>query len=705
MSDPLKCFRPLLLWCFMLFFLGVDGMAQTTRVDALLKELKPNLSDTTRLRVYRQLAGAYASVDQEKKYYYAVRYKKIAERLEIDTLVVEAYIDMGGSHAIRSTMDSAFYYFTKAYQSSKEIGYQRGMARSLVNLGYVYEKIDKEQEAIGKYKEALALCQKINYTKGINQCYINIGGIYHELKEYEMAQAYALLAYESYKKIGFEPGVANALYSIATTHVELDHLDKAKYYFTESLKIREKLGDLSGIALCRWGLARLDILNQEYEKALPNLEIALKYDTQLKNTFHATAVLVSFSKAYIGMKDYKKAREYADKAFKNSIIMKSMGMRSTVVWLYMKIEEAQENYKEAYHYQNYYTAINDSIQKEEKLKHLIVTEFQRVNSENEGLLKSNKIIATKNTSYEKMIMATTIILVFVFVLLMLYYKRNKEKQATNILLKKQKDEISGINKELEMLNEELRIQMEITAAQNAELGKLNMIKNKFFSIVAHDLRSPLSNLKMLFELYREGQLNREELDDLLQKLEANIFTTADFLDNLLEWSKSQLDGMVVKPDGFEIGKLFTENINFMLAQLSQKEIQVTIRQQDAVYVYADRHMINVAIRNLISNCIKFCGQQGSIILDADYQEDKVLITIADTGLGIKKEDQEKIFQLEHTFSKGTSGEKGHHIGLVLCKDMVEQNHGRIWFESEPGVGTTFWIELPCKTPKNQDIAV
>lgn len=695
MPDLTRYIIQIRLLCFvMLSFFSVS--AQTTKVEALLKEIKPNQHDTTQLRIYQQLTSAYSSVDQDKKYYYAVRYKKIAEKLKIDTLVVEAYIDMGGTHAIQSKMDSAIFYFSKGYNFARKIKYERGMARALASIGYVYEKIDREQESIEKYKEALALYKKINYHKGINQCYINIGGIYHDLGEYKVAGTYDLLALDSYRKIGHEPGIAAALFSLGGGSLELGEYEKSKKYFLESLEIRERIGDINGIALARWGLARVDIKQGRFAEALPNLEIALKHDIELKNTFHESAVLVSFARAHLGLKNYRKAREYAQRAYEKSEVMESISMKSKAVWLFMKIEEAQNNYQKAFEYQNSYLKLKDSIQAEEKLKKVMQTEFSRVSSENEGLVKDNKIIATKNDSYVRLIFITSIILLFVVILLVLYYRRNQEKKATNLLLEKQRDEIAQINHDLETLNEELTTQMEITAAQNSELEQLNMVKNKFFSIVSHDLRGPLGNLKTLFSLYRQGQLNKEELNQLLAKLEDALYTTSVFLDNLLEWSKSQLDGIVVKPSVFEIKSLVNENIQLLETAIRLKGLKLESRIDDNVLAFADPNMINVVIRNLISNAVKFCNPGDSIKIEARSNNNRVLLTIQDTGPGMGKQDLQKIFYLEHTITTSASGEKGHQIGLVLCKDMVEQNGGSITVMSELGIGSTFLVELPEK---------
>lgn len=685
------------LFSFVIFLpFCFSALAQTTKVEALLKELKSNQPDTTRMRIYQQLTTAYGSVDQDKKYYYAVEYKRIAERLKVDTLVVEAYIDMGGTHAIKTVMDSALFYFAKGYQEAKKIKYERGMARALASMGYVYEKIDNDKEAIDKYKEALRIYKKINYAKGINQCYINIGGIYHDLGEYEVSQTYDLLALESNKKIGHEPGVAAALYSLGGSCLELGKMQEARQYLQQSLEIRKRIGDLNGIALSTWGLARIDIKEGQFAKAIPNLEIALKIDIDIKNRYHESAVLISFARAYVGLKEFKKAKEYANRAYKNSEIMESISMKSKAVWLYIQIEEAQGHYKEAFEYQKNFIELTDSIKAEQKLKHLVLTEFNRVSSENEGLVKDNKIIATKNISYVKTIFITSLILLFVVILLVLYYKRNMEKKATNLLLEKQRDEITEINQELEMLNEELTTQMEITAVQNAELEQLNMVKNKFFSIVSHDLRSPLSNLKMLFGLYREGQLTEDELGELLARLEDTIYTTSVFLDNLLEWSKSQLDGIVVNPASFEVGKLINENVQLNETAVRLKGLKMESSIERNTMAYADINMINVVVRNLISNAVKFCNPGDTISIEAHNSNDKMFLTIKDTGPGISEKELQKLFNLEHTITTSASGDKGHQIGLVLCKDMVEQNKGKIKVESELGKGTVFLVELPAK---------
>ena len=236
--------------------------------------------------------------------------------------------------------------------------------------------------------------------------------------------------------------------------------------------------------------------------------------------------------------------------------------------------------------------------------------------------------------------------------------------------------------------------MELTAAQNTELERLNDIKNKFFSIVSHDLRSPLSTLQTLLAVYRAGDIGEKELGELLVKLEDTILTTGTFLDNLLEWSKNQLEGMQINPVNFDVAESIKANISLFETKIEMKKLKVSSLVPAHVKVFADKDMINLVIRNLLSNSIKFCNTGNEIIFSAEMKDNRTVVSIRDTGPGISKEESEKLFSLEHTLSTGTHGEKGNHLGLILCKDMITLNQGKIGFETELGAGTTFWFELP-----------
>jgi two-component system sensor histidine kinase/response regulator len=394
------------------------------------------------------------------------------------------------------------------------------------------------------------------------------------------------------------------------------------------------------------------------------------------------------------MKNYKKAEENAKIVLENAKLMNSRNIQVISLELLIDITRESKNYKKAFKYQSEAIVSRDSLNLVKIKNDLVYSDFQRIHNNNSILEKSNKKISLKNSAYEKGLYIITSLFVVVLILLFLYLRKIRQKNKVNQRLTLKSEEIKTINQTLERVNEELTVQNDVTSKQNAELEQINAVKNKFFSIVSHDLRSPIATLKMLFSTYFDGHLSQEEMNVLLKKLEENIFDTADFLDNLLEWSKSQLEGMMVNPEAFQVEAVLELNLKILQPQISAKGLRIEDSIECSAAVYADRNMINVVIRNILSNSIKFCHKGDAIILRCIDKSNTVLISVQDTGIGMQLDKQEKIFQLEHTISKGTSAEKGHHIGLVLCKDMVEQNGGKIWFESKEGVGTTFFIELP-----------
>jgi len=687
--------QSIILCAVILFFCGISVTAQTTKkVDSLEQKLKQAVVDTSRLNLMRKLSVAYSTVNPEKKLYYARHYKVLAEKLKIDSIVVDAYLDMGVYYGIRSKMDSALYYFSLGYDKAKSSNYQTGMGRGLVNIGFSYDRLNNKQEAVKSYMTALRIFKKIKLKRGINQCYINIGSIYYDLGEYKLSLYYFSEALKSFTEDKDQSGIAKAMNALGNVNKSLGQFDKARDCFTKSLDIRIKIEDLNGIALSRMGLGSLDSKEKRYDSALKNLQIALEYNHKIKDPYQENAILIEIAKAYLGNKNYKQAEFYGKLALAGSKAIESKVAMSNSYSILIDIYKLKKDIPKAFFYQTAYISNEDSIAVEKTVKDVMLTEFKRIRSENDGLVKDNYKIARKNTDYLKTILITSVLLFLVFILMVTLYRRNKEKLATNKILQKQKEEIAIINGELEVLNKELNRQMTLTAGQNIELEKLNTVKNKFFSIVSHDLRSPLANLQMLFRLYREGELDEKDLSEVLGRLEETIYSTSTFLDNLLEWSKSQLEGMNIKPSLFSPGNLISENLKLIDSQINLKGLKVENCSDENVMAYADENMINLIIRNLLGNSVKFCNPGDIITIDVKQNADKVLLSVADTGPGIEESDLEKLFNLEYTVSKGTYGEKGHHLGLILCKDMVQQNNGKIWVVSELGSGTVFWVELP-----------
>ncbi|RWU06465.1 sensor histidine kinase [Pedobacter chitinilyticus] len=688
---PSSTKKQLLLFCMLMLFIGVTVKAQTSKIDELLGQWDKNSADTTQIKVLRKLSAAYTSVDPLKKFYYANQYLQLAKKNNIDSSISNAYLDMGIAYAVRSQLDSGLYYFKLGHEIAKESNYLPGIARGYVNMGFVLDRQDKKKESVKHYEESLKIYRKLNNRKGINQCIMNLGSLYFDLGEYKTADAYFHQVLANVRETpNDQAGLASALFSLGNSNRKLGNQQKSLEYFRQSLAIREKIGDLNGIALSNWGIGLVMNNTNKFEQALVHLKVALENNRKTKNVYQEAIVLMSISHAYLHLENYKKAEENIQLALEKAKEAESKTLVVQALENLVKIEAAQKKFDLALKHQADYIAINDSLNNSRTKKEVILSDLNRVNTDNKNLEEHNQKISEKITDYAIVIVIVTVLLLVVAILLLLYYKRNSENKNANVLLQKQKQEIAEVN-------EELKTQMEIINAQNVELEKLNRVKNKFFSIVSHDLRAPINSLKSLFEMYRNGILNEEELGGLLNRLEDTIYNTASFLDNLLEWSKSQLEGITVKPVQVELHQIVAHNIKLMDSQIRTKFIKVQNNVPTNALAFVDLNMIHVVIRNLLSNAIKFCKANDEVIFEAWIENENIICTIRDTGPGISDIDLENLFNLAHTPNTGTAGEKGYHIGLILCQDMMAQNHGSLKVDSQLGKGTTFYITLPVSS--------
>ncbi|MDQ7947389.1 MAG: tetratricopeptide repeat-containing sensor histidine kinase [Pedobacter sp.] len=692
MSIPKKLFS---LFTHFILFTGTACFAQTSKVEELLGQLHKSNDDTTTIRVLRKLSGAYTSVDPVKKFYYANQFRVLGEKNGLDSVVSAAYLDMGISYGIRGNLDSAMYYFNLGYKKAKESNYEIGMARGYSNIGYAFDQMDKKKDAIAQYEQALKIFKKLNIQKSINQVITNLGSIYFDIGEYRTADIYFRQVLENARSIpNNDMGLANAYFSLGNSSRKLNKPEEAMDFHQRSLAIRERIGDLNGVALSNWAIGVLYNNKKEYQKALSHLEIAINNNRILKNRYQESVALMSVANAMLGLKNYKKAEEAANAALARANEIKSKSLVAEALKVLVAVAKEQHKFEDALKFQSDLIAAKDSLDMKSVKKDVLVSDLKRVNSDVRTLEKANKKINSKNTDYRNVITSISFVSIVLALLLAFLYFQSAQRKKVNKLLNKQKQEIEDANEELSALNDELSKQMNIISEQNMELEKLNQVKNKFFSLVSHDLRGPMNTLKALFEMFRAGDLDREELGTFTIQLENTIATTTTFLNNLLEWSRNQLEGVVVRPSTIDLSQTIKDNIRLMDSQLMQKGITVENLVPASSLVFADHNMIDVVIRNLLSNAIKFCKTGDLIAFNALVKNDRLICSITDNGPGIAEEDLENLFNLSYVSRPGTAGERGYHIGLTLCKEMIGQNNGTIDVDSKAGMGTTFRISLP-----------
>lgn len=229
-----------------------------------------------------------------------------------------------------------------------------------------------------------------------------------------------------------------------------------------------------------------------------------------------------------------------------------------------------------------------------------------------------------------------------------------------------------------------------------QLSELNTFKDKMFNVVAHDIRDPLAVLVNLMELMEdEIQACGVEHEEIVKEMGQQIQNTFLLVESLLDWFRSQREGQVFNPVERDLAQTVQTNVRLLLFRSEGKQIQMTSEIPTDTFVYADKEMLDLIIRNLLSNAIKFTNSGGSIQLKANRSEDKIIVSVSDTGEGITADQADSLLQEYYPLSlTGTAGERGTGLGLTLCREFVRLNGGEIWFDSKPGQGSTFYFSLP-----------
>ncbi len=229
-----------------------------------------------------------------------------------------------------------------------------------------------------------------------------------------------------------------------------------------------------------------------------------------------------------------------------------------------------------------------------------------------------------------------------------------------------------------------------------QLREVLVSKDKFFSIIAHDLRNPLNSFLMGSEylLTRFHKLSEENVLKYISKINKSANHLFDLLTNLLQWARSQTGNLDFITESLDLSSITQEIISILAESAKEKNLELLSKLQKPTLVHADKNMVSTVIRNLVSNGIKFT-EKGQIIISSEEKKDFLEISISDTGTGLSEEDIKKLFRIDvHYTTIGTSSEKGTGLGLILCKEFVEVNGGKIWVESELGKGSTFKFTLP-----------
>jgi signal transduction histidine kinase len=296
-----------------------------------------------------------------------------------------------------------------------------------------------------------------------------------------------------------------------------------------------------------------------------------------------------------------------------------------------------------------------------------------------------------STNYTFYVLNHLLAIGFIFYALYLVKKENTDYQFS--LISKSR-ELNRRNLEIQRQAAEIAEKAALLEQQTIELTELNQLKSKLFSVIAHDLKTPMYALRNIFLTMQHAKMPAKEIKQMLPSIVNEMNYTTSLMENLLQWAKTQMKSASIQPEMIDLKSMAQEALQILQLQANNKKIYLESRIELPVYCYADREMINLVLRNLLSNAIKFTPENGKVMVGAAGNASFVEIFVQDTGIGMSSDHMHQLFgEMYHT-TKGTASENGTGLGLKLCKHFLEQNGGEISIKSNPGEGSTFSFTLP-----------
>lgn len=654
-----------------------------------------------RFRTYLQLGELYQDNNPQTSQVYYEKALKIAEEVEYDyNLLLLLSQRIAYLNLKLNRYQKVILHSLKVIEIYNVMGKEKEKISYLNYIGNSYFQMGKYEKALNYYFQELELRRKFSINPLNDDFLDQLAKVYTAMGQYDKALEYhqrALSIFESQKNLNKKS--KNSI--IAQYYLKIGLVYYMKKNYNKSLDYYNQALDLIGNAKDDASLKGKSIIYNNMAlnyKSLGSVEKALdiiRKSEEIINTIgldnYEFYTLTSFSEIYSNLNKFEEAEKYLLKAIEIAKKEENSNDEKNSIYLLYELYKKFNRFESALTtYQNY-KHMSDSLISLEMTDKLVefqtVYEMEKSNQENEELKTANRLQREKaELERQSFILTSLFSLLVIVVLMILFYFR---KRATNVLVVSNIT-IEGQNARLLELNENLR-------KSESTLRHSNTTKDKFISIIAHDLKNPMHSIGFSADLMINyfDSLNDDKKKDHLKGIYKTSNHAYDLLENLLHWAMAQSKSMNYEPDEINVSEIIKDVVDLSFGSADNKNIIIINNINTPYIVYADKNMIETVVRNLLSNSIKFCNENGTIELSFYIVNEYAIIEITDNGIGIPEKSLEKLFKIEEQISTpGTMKESGTGLGLLLCKEFVNINRGDIWVDSIFGHGSTFKFTIP-----------
>lgn len=708
---------------FVVFFLTrtflVSGDTVGPNLDSLREIIKSeDTPDVILYEAYTRLAWELKSISPVSALEYAREALALGEKFEDKEKIGKALSYIGVIYWQQGNFNQALDYHLEANSIYSVINDELGIARSSINIGIIFSDQSYYEKAIEYFFKGLRLYEKNENQQGMAVALNNLGMVYEYQRDFALAEDYHLRSLEIKEILGDKKGKSYSFNNLGLVYQGMQKMDLAADYFYKSLEIRLELNDKREIASTYSNLGYLNYLLHDREKAQNYLLEALRLYMEVDDKSGIAKTHNYLGRLYLQTEELFRARRY----FNNSMrIAREIGLTRMVTENYAALARLMaklNDYQAAYNYQQEFIQLKDSIYSEESRRKIYELQlmYEREQKESElQLLQKNEQITRLSSQRDRLLRNFLVIgVVLTLITLFLIYNRFLIARNANVLLEKQKNEITESNTQLvdlnhnlleqkkmfEELNHKLNVSNKKLKESERNLMEINSTKDKFFSIISHDLRNPFASIVSFSRILKRDMMNmtKAELGELALELDKSVLKIDNLLENLLQWSRAQTGKIKYRPDYLALHEIVKDNLNLFENNARDKQINLVDKVSDEMVVWADRNMTDTVIRNLLSNALKYTEPEGEIVIESELRNHRVYVSIKDNGVGMSEEAKSKIFRTDALHSTyGTMDEKGSGLGLLLCKEFVEKQGGEITFQSQENEGSVFTFCLPTES--------
>lgn len=611
--------------------------------------------------------------------------------VELDSAKTSILIDSLNKAAFNrknSNLSEALSMLVQIKDLAQKINYHKGLSSAYYTEAGIYQQNGFNKRAHLLYE--IALDNSIKYNDSINIPIINIQIAASKSSEGKIDEAIKLYnqSLDAFVKLGMIKDVANTKNSLGLIEIKRNNYAKAESLFKEALQLSITQKFVYGQKKSFYNLGLLASAKKDTATARSYFENSLSLDLLLKDNYGMALNQIQLVQLLLAQKRTKEATALAKVAYDNA---KKINAYSLMI-------SAITSIKDLYKLDN--DLINESSWKDSLINTLKLKvdneieyansfvdlvrdkELQKLNAKTE-IEKANKRV---NSQLYVIVIGTFLLVILAMMVIFAFISYRKQMLLTKRLYK-QNAIIEENAASLDRLNKEVN-------SKNLLLEEDNRTKDKLLSIISHDLRNPITNTQTILSLINKGALSQDESKVLLEQLETQYINTTGLLDNLLSWLKSQITGKELEKTDISVYDLMNGMHLEQKIPLMRKRIKFINNTQNDVTVRAEKEMIKIIFRNLISNAIKFTPLDGRI--EISYREDDKYdyVMISDSGIGMSEDVLLKVNAQKYFTRTGTLQEKGSGFGLILCRDLLQKQGGSLLIESAKGEGSVFTVQLP-----------